>query len=203
MCVGDRPPRGREANAWPPPIHKPDSHGNPFDFLVTVRVTNRDGAEGIATTLIQVVPPLATIQGVRLMTSRGAVTAIVIQFSETLDPATVNNMANYRLASAGRDKKFGTKDDKATKLKLAQYHSLARTVTDLMPVSRSRTRPGVSRTTDVPSSVQPLVGRVERRHHDVQERRPPHRPVPHFRRDQHGATGPHRQRTAQAVEVGG
>ena len=50
---------------------------------------------------------------------------------------------------------------------------------DLMPVSRSRTRPGVSRTTDVPSSVEPLVGRVERRHHDVQDRHPPRRPVPH------------------------
>jgi hypothetical protein len=35
---------------------------------------------------------------------------------------------------------------------------------DFLAVSRSRARPGVSRTTDVPSSVEPLVGRVERRH---------------------------------------
>jgi hypothetical protein len=38
---------------------------------------------------------------------------------------------------------------------------------DLMPVSRSRTRPGVSRSTDVPSSVDPPVGRAGRRHHDI------------------------------------
>jgi hypothetical protein len=31
----------------------------------------------------------------------------------------------------------------------------------------------------VPSSVEPPVGRVERRHHDVQDRQPPYRPVPH------------------------
>jgi hypothetical protein len=32
------------------------------------------------------------------------------------------------------------------------------------------------------------VGRVERRHHDVQDRYPPHRQVPHPRRDQPGPT---------------
>jgi hypothetical protein len=36
-------------------------------------------------------------------------------------------------------------------------------------------------------SVEPSVGRVERWHHDVRDRHPPRRPVPHRRRDQHGA----------------
>jgi hypothetical protein len=70
---------------------------------------------------------------------------------------------------------------------------------DLVPVSRSLTRPGVSRTSDVPSSVEPLVGRVEWRHHDAQDRHSPRRPVPHPRRDQHGAARPHRHLLAAGL----
>ena len=42
---------------------------------------------------------------------------------------------------------------------------------DSRPVSRPRPLPRVSRSTDVPSSVEPLVGRVGPRHHDDQDAR--------------------------------
>ena len=43
-------------------------------------------------------------------------TTLVLTFSEDLDPARATNLANYRLVTPGRDKKFGTRDDKVVAL---------------------------------------------------------------------------------------
>ena len=47
-------------------------------------------------------------------------------------PARAANLANYRLVTAGRDKKFGTKDDKIVALRSASYNPTTHTVT-LLP----------------------------------------------------------------------
>ena len=55
-------------------------------------------------------PP--TVVGVQTLASRSAITAVVVSFSEQLDPATAMNASNFQLNSAGRDKRFGTADDR-------------------------------------------------------------------------------------------
>ncbi len=56
-------------------------------------------------------------------------TAVVLTFSEALDRTRAANLANYRLVTPGRDKKFGTRDDKVVALLSATYDPTARTVT--------------------------------------------------------------------------
>jgi hypothetical protein len=57
------------------------------------------------------------------------VTGLVLQFSDTLNPAQAQNLADYQLAMTGRDKKFGTRDDKRVALASARYDGSAHTVT--------------------------------------------------------------------------
>jgi hypothetical protein len=56
-------------------------------------------------------------------------TAIAVQFSGALNSAAAGNLGNYHLVSAGKDKKFGTKDDKPVALAQATYNAAANTVT--------------------------------------------------------------------------
>jgi hypothetical protein len=56
-------------------------------------------------------------------------TAVVLTFSENLDPARATSLVNYRLVTPGRDKRFGTRDDKVVLLVSATYDPTARTVT--------------------------------------------------------------------------
>ena len=54
---------------------------------------------------------------------------MVLAFSEALDVASAVNLSNFRLVTAGRDKKFGTKDDKVIALRSATYNPITHKVT--------------------------------------------------------------------------
>jgi hypothetical protein len=54
---------------------------------------------------------------------------IVVQFRGVPDPATALNLANYSLVSPGKDRRFGTRDDKPVRLALATYNAVAHSVT--------------------------------------------------------------------------
>lgn len=56
-------------------------------------------------------------------------TSILVGFSEPIDVATAEDLANYQLVSAGRDGRFGTADDVAVPLLVAQYDSVNTAVT--------------------------------------------------------------------------
>jgi uncharacterized repeat protein (TIGR01451 family) len=73
-----------------------------------------------------------TVSNVLLPNPKAKTTPLVLTFSEDLDLARASTLANYRLVTAGRDKKFGTKDDKVVALRSATYNSTTHTVT-LLP----------------------------------------------------------------------
>ena len=54
---------------------------------------------------------------------------MVLTFSEDLDRARAANLANYHVVTPGRDKRFGTRDDKVVALLSAVYDPTAWTVT--------------------------------------------------------------------------
>ena len=56
-------------------------------------------------------------------------TGLVLHFSGTLNPAQAQNLVAYQLIMAGRDKKFGTRDDKRVALASATYDGTAHNVT--------------------------------------------------------------------------
>jgi hypothetical protein len=57
------------------------------------------------------------------------VKVIVLNFSGALNASSAQTISNYRLVTAGRDKKFGTKDDKRVVLKSASYNASTHAVT--------------------------------------------------------------------------
>jgi hypothetical protein len=66
-------------------------------------------------------------------------TQLVLRFSEPLDRAGAENLANYRLVMAGRDGRLGTRDDRAIRFRRATYDDASRSVT-LLPASRLSVR---------------------------------------------------------------
>jgi hypothetical protein len=74
-------------------------------------------------------PVLATVGSVRLTLKRSILKAIVLTFSNSLNPSTAKVKVNYRLAAAGRDRRFGTRDDVKVRFRSVVYNSAARTVT--------------------------------------------------------------------------
>ncbi len=74
-------------------------------------------------------PPRPVVVGtvVSLQTTkigRRKTAVLTIEFSGALDAASAQNLAAYRLVTAGRDKKFGTKDDKVIRLASASYNAI-------------------------------------------------------------------------------
>jgi hypothetical protein len=98
-------------------------------FLVTVRVTDEDGGTGLATFTVMVQPPPVRITQVKLISRNGYVSGIVLVLTAPINPAAVPTLNLYRLATAGRDKKYGTKDEGVTALKSAVYAASTRTIT--------------------------------------------------------------------------
>ena len=54
---------------------------------------------------------------------------IHIVFSGTIDPAAIEALSHYALTSAGRDRRFGNKDDKTLKLSKATYNASTHVLT--------------------------------------------------------------------------
>jgi hypothetical protein len=85
-------------------------------------------------------------------------TSLGLIFSEDLDPVRAANLVNYRLVTAGRDKRFGTRDDKVVVLRSATYDPKAHTVT-LVP-QKKITAPGQYRLTVDGTSAGGITDRV-------------------------------------------
>ncbi|MFO0888264.1 MAG: SdrD B-like domain-containing protein [Isosphaeraceae bacterium] len=65
----------------------------------------------------------------RIASKKGSLNMIVIGFSEAIVSAGAGSLGSYRLISAGRDRRFGTRDDKTLALGSAAYREATRTVT--------------------------------------------------------------------------
>jgi hypothetical protein len=106
-----------------------------FVSSATVSANEPDPAMGDSTSSLTVAAvdrTGPTISKVLLPNPKAKTTPLVLTFNEDLDPARAASLANYRLVTAGRDKKFGTRDDKVVALRSASYNPTARTVT-LLP----------------------------------------------------------------------
>lgn len=71
---------------------------------------------------------LVSIQLVTVKVKKSNITEIVLTFSDSLNVATVGNLANYRLVAPGRDKKFNTKDDVVNPITSAVYVAVSHSV---------------------------------------------------------------------------
>ncbi len=117
------PPSGPPAS--PPPTGRPPTGRPPTGGLPT-------GTPGVTVTL----PPPGTVWYVGgtpprilgLMRQAGARLGFSIAFSEPMDPAWASVPRMYRLRVAGRDQRFGTRDDRDMRIVTASYDPLARSV---------------------------------------------------------------------------
>lgn len=95
-------------------------------------------------------PP--TIAGFRTTAKRGVLSRIVLTFNEGMDPETTKSPTAYRLVSAGRDRRFGTRDDKTLAIRSVLYDPSARTAT-LIPAGQIKLNQPLRLT--IPSQTKP------------------------------------------------
>ena len=81
-----------------------------------------------------VTPP--TVLGLSQTRRRGALGNLLVRFSRAMAPAGVLSLGAYRLVSAGRDRRFGTRDDRTLALRSAVYDPASMTVA-LTPKGRT------------------------------------------------------------------
>ena len=89
----------------------------------------------VARVLVNVAPrpvPPVTVLGVQWqthkVTRKKAVKLLVVSYSGALDPGHAQDLGDYHLVTAGRDKKFGNRDDKRVALASATYDPATHTV---------------------------------------------------------------------------
>ena len=103
-------------------------------YAATFTVVDGSGGTGLDNAVISVMPAPdrtgPTIQGIRSQTTR-----LVLTFSEGLDAARAADLGNYSLIAPGRDRRFGTRDDRSIRLSSATYDAAAHAVT-LVPIHR-------------------------------------------------------------------
>ena len=96
-------------------------------------VVGTSGAASIPFRLTNVAVPVETVGPVvvsfQRSSTRGRKARLTLAFSELLDPARASDLGNYRLVSPGRDGRFGTRDDRRIKIRLAAYDPATATVT--------------------------------------------------------------------------
>jgi cyclophilin family peptidyl-prolyl cis-trans isomerase len=100
-------------------VHRYTSAGA---FAASVIVTDPGGASGSAVVPVSVAAlPAVQVVAVTATKTKGAITAFTIQFNGSINPATAVNAGFFTLVAAGRDKKFGTRDDVITRFRSAIY----------------------------------------------------------------------------------
>lgn len=108
----------------------------PETFSVTLGTPATTGAVlgTIPTTTVTIAsddttPPAPKVVGVTTVVSKGSMSSVNIQFSQDLDLNSIKNLASFTLAAAGKDGKFGTKDDTKYKITKAVYNTATKTLT--------------------------------------------------------------------------
>lgn len=121
------------AFAWTPSV--------PQLATLTIRVTDsgNPALSADATFQVLVTPPPAVLLGGALVRVGRALTGIQLRFSGPLTPATAQSLRNFRLVSAGRDRRLGTRDDRVEALRRAVYDPSTNTVTLTAAKAFSRT----------------------------------------------------------------
>ena len=78
--------------------------------------------------VVGIVPPVRVV-GVQAKLRGGSIRRLIVTFSDTLDQAAARNLAAYWLVLPGRDRRFGTRDDRRIRIRAASYNAAAHTVT--------------------------------------------------------------------------
>jgi RHS repeat-associated protein len=110
------------------------------DYRIRVSITDGGGATGIAETGIQArnpVIPMTTIQSFQAVKVKTTIKSLIFTFSTPIDAGRATNLANYEIRNAGKDKKFGTRDDQVININpknvkqrsTLAYNAAANTVT--------------------------------------------------------------------------
>ncbi|MFO0954045.1 MAG: Ig-like domain-containing protein [Isosphaeraceae bacterium] len=101
--------------------------GGPGTDTLVVTATPPSGAPLTAEAgVVWVVPPTVISLGRLRHGSQGA--ALVVGFSAPMDAARAGSLSSYHIVLAGRDHQFGTKDDRAIRIRSARYDNASHAV---------------------------------------------------------------------------
>jgi hypothetical protein len=87
---------------------------------------------------VGIVPPV-TIASVQEAARKGSIQRILVTFSDAVDPASAQDASAYWIVLPGRDRRFGTRDDRRVRIRAASYDAASHTV-NLTPRTRLTAR---------------------------------------------------------------
>ncbi len=93
-----------------------------FDATASYAAGEADPSNNDATLTLTIQPAVGPkIVGIGPSSVKTRASAVCLTFNESIDPASATNLRNYQIVTAGRDRKYGTKDDKSYAIASAQY----------------------------------------------------------------------------------
>ncbi len=106
-------------------------------FSVTVAVTDSGGQTGSSVSGVKVssAPPVELTSAATVPGKKKSIAAITLTFNGPIDASIASDLSHYRLGTAGRDRKFNTKDDRLVTFASATYDPATNTVR-LVPKKR-------------------------------------------------------------------
>ncbi len=95
-----------------------------FDATASYAAGEADPSNNDATLTLTIQPAVGPkIVGIGPSSVKTRASAVCLTFNESIDPASATNLRNYQIVTAGRDRKYGTKDDKSFAIASAQISS--------------------------------------------------------------------------------
>ncbi len=98
-------------------------------FTASIEVTDATGMKGTATVPVVVTAvPVVRFISATFRRQKKAIIGFDLRLDGAIDAITAANVTNYSIVSAGRDRKFGTRDDIVTRLRAASPGADGRTI---------------------------------------------------------------------------
>ena len=140
-----------------------------FNYLVTNVGQPAPGRTSQpATVTLDLVPPVVTVKSVQWQVTKiprkKPIVFLAVSFSAALKQGTAENLNDYHLIAAGRDRKFGTRDDKKLTLLSPVYdaHTHIVTLTPKGKVPNQMLRLTITATQTINAQGRPINGRFFR-----------------------------------------
>ena len=87
-------------------------------FTVQASDSGSPASTAVSTFLVSVKPvTLQVSRFVPVLNRQRAITGVTVEFTQTLDTSSATRTANYLIVNAGRDGRFGTRDDRTVRVR--------------------------------------------------------------------------------------
>ncbi|MBI1324471.1 hypothetical protein GC170_14975 [bacterium] len=98
-------------------------------FVITVNIQDSDGAMTTRTATVNVLPAPAKVVRFEAFRIRNTISRIDLTFDSDMNISSVRDIRNYSIVSAGKDGRFGTRDDRNVRIRQISFNAKSKAAT--------------------------------------------------------------------------